>query len=116
MPEVQYTENGQFAPGKIAHTLRTTIDELAVTLGVEKGDLQRKHRTSSDFTQDRLSQFVEVLNKIESRFGSKLMAYAWYRSEPLAGFGGRTAMHLVCEDRSDEVLRYVDAIDAGLHA
>jgi len=114
MPEVQYTENGQFAPGKIAHTLRTTIDELAVTLGVEKGDLQ--HRTSSDFTQDRLSQFVEVLNKIESRFGSKLMAYAWYRSEPLAGFGGRTAMHLVCEDRSDEVLRYVDAIDAGLHA
>ena len=34
----------------------------------------------------------------------------------LAGFDGRTAMQLVQEDRADDVLRYIDAIDAGMHA
>lgn len=109
MTVVEYTEQGQFAPKKIARILRTTIDELALTLGFEKGDLQRKDRITSDITQGRLCQFIGVLNKVEPRFGSKLMAYAWYRSEPLAGFGGRTAMQLVCEDRSDDVLNYIDA-------
>lgn len=30
-----------------------------------------------------------MINKVEPRFGSPLMAYAWYRSEPLPGFSGR---------------------------
>ena len=33
---------------------------------------------------------VEILNKVEPRFDA-ILAYAWYRSEPL-GFDGRTAM------------------------
>jgi len=38
---------------------------------------------------------VEVLGKAEPCLGSPLLAYAWYRSEPLMGFSGQTAMHLV---------------------
>jgi hypothetical protein len=44
------------------------------------------------------------------------MAYAWYRSEPLAGFDNRTAMQLVQEGRAQQVLDYIDAVDAGLYA
>ncbi len=58
---------------------------------------------------------VEILNKVEPRFGSALMAYAWYRSEPLPG-SGQTAMQLVRGGRADEVLDYIDAVDAGVHA
>ena len=112
----EYMDRGQFDPKMIALILRTTIDELADTLGLEKDDLQFKHRIASDQTQRRLRQFVEVLNTVEQRFRSKLMAYAWYRSEPLAGFGGQTAMQLVCKDRSEDILNFVDAIDCGLHA
>ena len=45
-----------------------------------------------------------------------LMAYAWYRSEPLPGFSGQTAMQLVRSGRAEDVLDYIDAVDAGVHA
>ena len=111
-----YIDHGQFAPRKIAAVLRTTSDELARSLGLGKDAVQRKERIASDRTQRRLRQMVEILNKVEPRFGSALLAYAWYRSEPLAGFDGRTAMQLVHENRADDVLRYVDAVDAGIYA
>jgi len=59
---------------------------------------------------------VEVVNKVEPRFGSALIAYAWYRSEPLSDVSGHTAMQLVRNGRADDVLDYIDAIDAGIHA
>jgi hypothetical protein len=113
---VQYADNGFFAPRKIAETLRTTSEEVARTAGLGRDAVQRKERVRSDRTQRRLREMVEILNKVEPRFGSALMAYAWYRSEPLPGFSGQTVMQLVRSGRADEVLDYIDAVDAGVHA
>lgn len=112
----QYAENGMFAPRKIADAFRTTSDEVARTAGLGKDAIQRKDRVQSVRTQRRLREMVEVINKVEPRFGSALMAYAWYRSEPLAGFSGQTAMLLVRNGRGSDVLDYIDAVDAGVHA
>ena len=112
---VQYAEGGFFAPRKIATALRTTSEDVARTAGLGRDAVQRVARIRSDKTQRRLREMVEVLNKVEPRFGSALLAYAWYRSEPLAGFSGQTAMQLVRSGRADEVLDYVDAVDAGVH-
>lgn len=112
----QYSDNGLFAPRKIADALRTTSDEVARSAGLGRDAVQRKDRVQSDKTQKRLREMVEILNKVEPRFGSALMAYAWYRSEPLAGFSGQTAMQLVITGRASEVLDYIDAVDAGVHA
>ncbi|WP_079210938.1 antitoxin Xre/MbcA/ParS toxin-binding domain-containing protein [Brucella pituitosa] len=112
----QYSDNGLFAPRKIADALRTTSDEVARSAGLGRDAVQRKDRVQSDKTQKRLREMVEILNKVEPRFGSALMAYAWYRSEPLAGFSGQTAMQLVLNRRASEVLAYIDAVDAGVHA
>lgn len=116
MSLAQYSDNGLFAPGKIADVLRTTIEEVGRTIGLGKDAIQRKERLRSDKTQRRLREMVEILNKVEPRFGSPLIAYAWYRSEPLAGFSGQTAMQLVMNGRAGDVLDYVDAVDAGVHA
>ena len=113
---VQYSDDGFFAPRKIADAFRTTSEEVARTAGLGRDAVQRKDRVRSDRTQRRLREMVEVINKVEPRFGSTLMAYAWYRSEPLPGFSGQTAMQLVRSGRVDEVLEYVDAVDAGVHA
>ncbi len=113
---VQYSHNGLFAPRKIAEAFRTTSEEVARTAGLGRDAVQRKDRIRSDKTQRRLREMVEVINKVEPRFGSQLMAYAWYRSEPLPGFSGQTAMQLVRSGRADDVLDYVDAVDAGVHA
>ena len=112
----QYADGGIFAPRKIADALRTTSEEIARTAGLGKDAVQRKERIRSDKTQRRLREMIEIVNKVEPRFGSALMAYAWYRSEPLSGFSGQTAMQLVREGRADDVLDFVDAVDAGIHA
>lgn len=112
----QYSDNGFFAPQKIATAFRTTSEEVARTAGLGKDAVQRKERVRSDKTQRRLREMVEIINKSEPRFGSALMAYAWYRSEPLSGFSGQTAMQLVRGGRAGEVLDFIDAVDAGVHA
>ena len=81
----QYADNGLFAPRRIAEALRTSSEEIARTLGLGKDAIQRKDRIRSDRTQRRLREMVEIINKVEPRFGSALIAYAWYRSEPLPG-------------------------------
>jgi hypothetical protein len=113
---MQYSDGGFFAPSKIADAFHTTSEEVARTVGLGKDAIQRKDRVHSDKTQRRLREMVEVVNKVEPRFGSALMAYAWYRSEPLPGFSGMTAMQLVRAGRAEEVLDYIDAVDAGVFA
>jgi hypothetical protein len=111
-----FAENGRFSPGRIAAALHTTREEVARTAGLGRDAVSRRDRIASTRTQKRLREMVEILNRVEPRFGSALIAYAWYRSEPLAGFGGMTAMQLVRDDRAEEVMEYIDAVDAGLHA
>lgn len=112
----QYADDGLFAPRKIAIAFRTTSEEVARTAGLGRDAVQRKDRVRSAKTQRRLREMVEIINKAEPRFGSPLMAYAWYRSQPLPGLSGQTAMQLVKQGRADEVLDYIDAVDAGVHA
>ena len=116
MSLAQYADGGLFAPRKIAEVLRTTSEDIARAAGLGRDAVQRKDRMRSDRTQRRLREMIEVLNKVEPRFGSALMAYAWYRSEPLAGFYRQTAMQLVRGGHPDDVLDYIDAVDAGVHA
>ena len=116
MSLAQYATDGLFAPVQIASGLHTTCDEVARTAGLGLDAVQRKDRIRSAKTQRRLREMVEVLNKVEPRFGSALMAYAWYRSEPLPGFSGHTAMQLVRGGRAEDVLDYIDAVDASVHA
>ncbi|BBE72067.1 antitoxin Xre/MbcA/ParS toxin-binding domain-containing protein [Oharaeibacter diazotrophicus] len=112
----RYADDGWFAPAKIAEMFRTSSEEVARSAGLGRDAVQRRDRVRSVRTQRRLREMVEIVNKVRPRFGSDLVAFAWYRSEPLAGFSGRTAMQLVREGRAEEVLDYVDAVDAGIHA
>ena len=74
-----YAEGGLFEPRKIAAALRTSAGEIAMTVGLGKDALQRRTRISLDKVQRRLRELVEVLNKVESRVGTELVPYAWYR-------------------------------------
>ena len=112
----RYAEDGLFAPNKIAIQLRTTSQEVAASAGLARDAVQRRDRLKSPRTQQRLREMIEIINKVEPRFGSTLMAFAWYRSEPLPGFANQTAMSLVQQGRAGDVLAYIDAVDAGVFA
>ncbi|GHE06500.1 hypothetical protein GCM10008024_41000 [Allgaiera indica] len=57
-----------------------------------------------------------ILDRVARRFGSLDEAPAWYNSMPLPGHSGRTAAELTAQGRAAEVVAYIDAVDAGLHA
>jgi hypothetical protein len=111
-----FAEHGLFAPARIAEVLRTTQDEVARTVGLGRDALARSERVRSPKTQRRLREMVEILNRVEPRLGSALLAYAWYRSEPLPGFAGLTPMQLVQDGRAADVMDCIDAVEAGVHA
>ncbi|MCB6177325.1 MbcA/ParS/Xre antitoxin family protein [Rhodobacter sp. Har01] len=109
-------EGPGFSPRLIAEQLLTTVEDVARSTGLGRDALSRKDRIGTPKTQTRLREMMEILTRVAPRFGSDLIAYAWYRSEPLSGYGGLTAMHLVQQGRAAEVVDYIDAIDAGLYA
>lgn len=105
-----------FSPALIADALRTTKAEIAGTLGLGKDAFARSSRIRARKTQVRLRQMLEILNRVEAVTGSQLAAYAWFRAEPLPGFGGATPDQLVRDGRAEDVHAYLDRIMAGGYA
>ena len=91
----------------------TTQDEIARTAGLGRVAITRKDRLASAKTQTRLREMVKIINRLTPRFGSALVAYAWFRSEPLPGFGGLTLARLPHDGKAYAVMDYIDAVDAG---
>ena len=112
----EFVDDQVFSPALIADALRTTKSEIAGTLGLGKDAFTRVSRIRARKTQVRLRQMLEILNRVEAATGSPLAAYAWFRAEPLPGFGGATPDALVREGRADHVHAYLDRIMAGGHA
>ena len=102
-----------FSPDAVATELRTTKAEIAGTLGLARDALSRASRVRAPKTQMRLRQMLEILRRVEAEVGSDLVAYAWFRSEPLPGFAGMTACQMVREGKADMVHAYLDAALAG---
>ena len=112
----QFVENQLFSPALVADALRTTKSEIASTLGLGKDAFTRASRVRARKTQARLRQMLEILNRVEAATGSPLAAYAWFRAEPLPGFGGATPDQLLREGRAEHVHAYLDRIMAGGYA
>ena len=105
-----------FSPALVADALRTTKSEIAGTLGLGKDAFSRASRVRARKTQTRLRQMLEILNRAEAITGSPLAAYAWFRAEPLPGFGGATPDQLLRAGRADHVHAYLDRVTAGGYA
>lgn len=110
-----YMEDGLLSPTKIAAAFGSTIDDLARAVGLGVSALRRGDASDAE-TQRRLRVMVEIIDMVEPRFGSAPLAYVWYRSEPLPGFSGRTAMRMVREGRREEVFEFIRAVDVGIHS
>ncbi|MGB7404364.1 MAG: XRE family transcriptional regulator [Pacificimonas sp.] len=87
--------------------LRTTKRELGETIGVAPEALSRRSRRLSPSIQMQLRHLVEILNMVSGQFGNLMMAYAWYRSEPLIGFGGRTPEEIAKDGNFDGLRAHI---------
>ena len=111
-----FIKEGVFSPKLISDALFTTRSEIAKTLGLAQDAFSRTERLRAKKTQTRLREMLEILSRANQYTGSLLVSYAWYRSEPIIGFGGRTASSLVREGHADYVHDHFDRIQAGGYA
>ena len=56
---------------------------------------------------------LEIINLVQSWAGGAAQAMDWYRAEPIAAFGGRTAEALVKSGKAIAVRDYVDHLATG---
>jgi hypothetical protein len=87
--------------------------QLAETAGLSIDTLYRTNRAASAKTQARLREMLEIVDRVSDWAGGKDQAMAWYRAEPIAEFGGRTAESLVKDGKATAVRDYLDHVALG---
>ena len=112
----ELVEDRVFSPTLVADALHTTQSEIAGTLGLGRDAFSCASWIRARKTQTRLRQMLEILHRVEAQIGSELAAYAWFRAEPLPGFGGLTPDQLLRQGRADQVHAHLDRIVAGGYA
>jgi hypothetical protein len=108
--------DGLVETGRLSERLRVTKTELAHAAGLSRDAVSKSARLSSPSTQARLRDMVEIVNRVTPWAGSLPQAFAWYRAQPLPGFGDRTAEDLVKEGRAEAVKAHLSRIATGGYA
>lgn len=98
---------------RVAERFGMSKQQFAETLGLSPETVYRVTRVSAPKTQARATEMLEIVGRIANWAGGEKQAMAWYRAEPIAAFGGRTAEALVKEGKAAAVRDYLDHIATG---
>lgn len=110
------TEGDFISATKLADALLTTKKEIGQTIGIPPESLSRQARLKSPTTQTALRRLIEILNAIQPFAGNQIMAYAWFRSEPIPGFGGRTPDQILRDGEGEALRAHIQRRMAGGYA
>ena len=109
-------QSGFVSPKAVAEQFHTTVKEIAALSGLSPDTVAKQSRFRSKTSQQRLRDIVLILNRVLPWCGTPMQAYAWYRSEPIPGFGDLTAEELVKRGMAEAVLEYLGRIAEGGYA
>ncbi len=112
----RYIVNGMIDVERLGKSFGLSRTQIAVTAGIGLQTLYRPGSATSPKTQARLGEMIEIVRRVESWAGGKHQAMAWYRAEPLAAFGGRTAEALVKDGKATALRKYLDHVALGAFA
>jgi DNA-binding XRE family transcriptional regulator len=98
---------------KVAATFGMSKGQLAETIGLSREALYKLARLEAPKTQSRLKEMLEIVSRVSGWAGGKQQAMAWYRAQPIAAFGGRTAEALVKDGQAGALRDYLDHIALG---
>lgn len=110
------TSDGYIEPKALAKIFHTTVEEVGHFTGIALTTLTKRDRMKGAKAQSQLQSVTEIISKIIPWAGNRYLAYAWYRSEPIPAFGGRTAENLVTEGKSNVVKNYIEHLALGGYA
>jgi uncharacterized protein (DUF2384 family) len=105
--------SGAIAVDQVADSFGMSKTQLAATVGLARESLYRVKRSQAARTQARIREMLEIISRVTQWAGGKEQAMAWYRAQPIAAFGGRTAEALVKDDKAGAVRDYLDHLAIG---
>ena len=104
---------GKIAADEVADGFGMSKSQLAETAGLARETLYRAERSRGAKTQGRLREMLEIISRVSEWAGGKEQAMAWYRAQPIAAFGGRTAESRVKDGKAAAVRDYLDHVALG---
>jgi Protein of unknown function (DUF2384) len=104
---------GMLAVGRVADQLGMSKVQLAETVGLKREAFYKENRARAPKTQARVREMLEILSRVSAWAGGEVRAMAWYRAQPIAAFGGRTAEALVKSGKAAALRDYLDHIAMG---
>ncbi len=87
--------------------------QLAETVGLARETFHNAARANAPRSQTRLREMLEIVSRVSAWAGGKDQAMAWYRAQPIAAFGDRTAEALVKSGHAAAVRDYLDHLALG---
>lgn len=108
-----FDSSGLVVVDRVVERFGMSRQQLAETIGVSPETVYRASRASAPKTQARATEMLEIVGRIAGWAGGEKQAMAWYRAEPIAAFGGRTAEALVKEGKAAAVRDYLDHVATG---
>jgi hypothetical protein len=105
--------SGRITIDDVADAFRMSKGQLAETVGLNRETLYKAGRAAAPKTQTRMREMLEIISRVADWAGGEAQAMAWYRSQPLAAFGGRTAESLVKSGEAAGLRDYLDHIAIG---
>ena len=104
---------GRVSVDRVAKRFGMSKMQLAETIGLTRETVYRVARLEAPKTQARATEMLEIVGRVADWAGGEKQALAWYRAEPIAAFGGRTAESLVKEGKASAVRDYLDHVATG---
>jgi hypothetical protein len=104
---------GRVEVARVADSFGMSKSQLAETIGLAPEALYKTTRVHAARTQGRIREMLEIVGRISQWAGGKEQAMAWYRAQPIAAFGDRTAESLVKSDHAGALRDYLDHIAMG---
>jgi hypothetical protein len=75
--------------------------------------MDKSARTNAVKNQSRVRERLEIVSRISKWAGGEDQAKVWYRAQPIAAFGNRTAEELVNSGQTSALRDYLDHLAIG---
>ena len=105
--------SGRIEIADVAQDFGMSKGQLAETVGLAREALYKTARAHAAKTQGRIREMLEIVSRVSAWAGGKEQAMAWYRAQPIAAFGDRTAEQLVKSGEAGALRDYLDSIALG---
>ncbi len=104
---------GAIVVDRITDRLGMTKEQFGRMIGISADTLRKSTRAGSPKTQARMREAVEIIDRVRQWAGGETQATAWYKSQPIPAFGGRTAESIVKSGQAPALRDYLDHLAMG---